>query len=221
MRNTGMRLVGALGVLLGVSVPAAAAGQWVPRPAFEAFYTRAGYAGAPVAAGRVRAGGLGGRVMWPLAAGDAPSGASWLARRASVGLFGAYTPSEELAFAAGQVGVAADVVPVGALGGRVAPFVSIGAGALHTSTQARGLVPHPTVRPELAAGAGAAVAGVAGAAALGPRSTTAFLLAPGVGARVQVRPGVAVQGDLRSLVTFGGGGPRQHPAFATGVRLAF
>jgi len=215
MRRNGLRLVGALGVLLGVSVPAGAVGQPVPRPALEAFYTRAGYAGAPVADGRVRAGGFGGRVMWPLAAAAASGDASWLARHAAVGLFGAYTPRQELGFAAGQVGVAADVVPFAALGGRVEPFVSLGAGALHTSTQVRGLVPRPSTRPELPAAAPTT------RALLAPRSTTHALLAPGLGARARVGPGVAVQGELRHLVTFGAGGRRNHPAFATGLRLAF
>jgi hypothetical protein len=38
---------------------------------------------------------------------------------------------------------------------------------------------------------------------------------------MEVRPGVAVQGDLRNLVTFGAGARRSHHAFGTGVRLTF
>jgi hypothetical protein len=58
------------------------------------------------------------------------------------------------------------------------------------------------------------------AAAAPSWARTEFLLVPSAGARVQVRPGVQVQGDVRRLVTFGGGA-RQHSAFGTGVRLTF
>jgi len=219
MRANGMRLVAALGVMLGVASPSAADGQRVPRPAVEAHYTRIGYAGAatgaPVGGGTVRAEGLGGRVMWPLAAAHDP--ASWLGRHAAVGLFGAYTPNPERGFSAGQVGIAADLAPLATpLAGRVEPFVSLGAGALHTTT--RGLFPRPTPRPELpvepaAAGRSPLVAG--------SRSATRFLLVPAVGARLAVRPTMAVQGDLRTLVTTGDGTGRVHHAVGTGVRLAF
>ena len=222
MRSKGMRLVAALGVMLGASLPAAAAGQAVPvwevaapRPALEAFYTRVGYGDAPAGGGTVRVGGLGGRVMWPLAA--SPEAGSWLARHAAVGVFGAYTPKQELGFSAGQFGLAADVVPLGApIAGRVEPFVSLGAGALRTTTSSRATPLRPTVRPELPVARADAAA-----SARGHRSSTNFLLVPGVGARVRVRPGVAVQGDLRNLVTFRGDARRHHHAFGTGVRLTF
>jgi hypothetical protein len=112
--------------------------------------------------------------------------------------------------------VAADLAPFGApLAGRVDPFVSLGAGALRTSTRARALLPAPTARPEVP------VAARASDAPRGPRTSTSVLLAPAVGARLWLRPDLAVQGDLRQLVTVGGGGRRFHPAFGTGVRLSF
>jgi hypothetical protein len=248
-----MRLVGALGVMLGVALlPAAAGGQSARSQSaggqsaggqsagdlaaggpsatgrvFEGFYTRVGYDGG----GRtVRAGGLGGRVMWPLGAGpeaaDAAAGAtpragsgvaSWLARRTAVGLFGAVTPEQQLGFTAGQFGVAADLTPFAApIGGRVEPFVSLGAGALRTTERDAEFGPRPVTRPEMRVGAGRG-----GSAARGARSATDFLLVPAVGARVRLRPGVAAQGDVRNLVAFRGDARRHHPAFGTGVRLAF
>jgi hypothetical protein len=218
MRRNGMRLVAALGVLLGVSSPTVTAAQAVARPAFEALYTRVGYAGGAAgapAARTVRAEGLGGRVMWPLAAPDDP--APWLARHLAVGLFGAYTPNPDLGFSAGQVGLAADVAPLGrALANRFEPFVSLGAGALHASTT-RGLALAPSPRP--------ALSGPSTDARPAPtaveRSSTRFLLVPAMGVRVAVRPRVAVHGDVRTLVTFGGDAPQHHRALGTGVRLTF
>jgi hypothetical protein len=104
-----------------------------------------------------------------------------------------------------------DVAPFARpLAGRVEPFVSLGAGALHA--RARGvLATRPSPRP-FAPGA------VQVAAPSWAR--TEFLLVPAAGARIQVRPGVQVQGDVRRLVTFGGG-PRQQSAVGTGVRLTF
>lgn len=219
----GMALIAALGALLGASTPMAAAGQaaqrwndaWTgPRPALEAFYTRVGFEGARLAgSGTVRAGGFGARVMWPLASiGD--GGVSWLARHTAVGLFGVYTPEQNVRFAAGQFGAAVDLTPFAApLAGRVEPFVSLGAGALRTTMHT--VVVRPAPRP-----------GVHGGAALAPvaeRSTTStnVLLVPSVGARVHLRPGVAIQGDLRNLVTFGDAARRHYPAFGTGLRLTF
>lgn len=222
MRKLRMRLLAAPGVLLAAALaaaafPAAAAGQGIPRPAFEALYTRVGYAGAAprlASGGTVRAEGLGGRVMWPVAADDR---APWLARRAAVGLFGAYTPNPDAGFSAGQFGLAADFAPLGApVAGRIEPFVSLGAGALHASTT-RGLALAPSPRP--------ALSGPSTDARPAPtaveRSSTRFLLVPAMGVRVAVRPRVAVHGDVRTLVTFGGDAPQHHRALGTGVRLTF
>lgn len=223
MRKLRMRLLAAPGVLLAAALaaaafPAAAAGQGIPRPAFEALYTRVGYAGAAprlASGGTVRAEGLGGRVMWPVAADDR---APWLARRAAVGLFGAYTPNPDAGFSAGQFGLAADFAPLGApVAGRIEPFVSLGAGALHTATGVRGIVLRPTARPELPVSAAAR----AEPAAAARRQATHLLLVPAVGARVRLGPGMAAQGDLRNLVAFDGGARRHHPAFGAGLRLLF
>ncbi len=218
MRRMGMRLIAALGVLLGVSLPSSSAGAQAAGagPALEGFYTRVGFDGG----GRtVRAGGVGGRLMWPLAArgGAEPAGASWLTRRAAVGVFGATTPDAGRGFSAGQFGVAADLTPWAApIAGRVEPFLSLGAGALRTTAR----VPEPGVR--LAARPETRVpAASVRLAAPGERTVTDFLLVPTVGARVQLRPGVAAQGDVRQLVTFRGDRRQHHPAFGTGVRLSF
>lgn len=225
MRTNRMLLVGALGVMLGALPIQSAFGQfftpWTgPRPveggrtALEAFYTRVG-----VDAGgqTMRAGGVGGRLLWALdpAAGASSALPASVARRTALGVFGAYTP-ETRGVSTGQIGLAADVTPLARpLAGRIEPFVSLGAGALHTSVRTERAVVLPSARPLMdrdLLGARAIAAGATG--------TTAFMLAPSAGARVQVRPGVAVQGDVRRLVTFDHG-PRQHSAFGTGLRLTF
>lgn len=225
MCTTRMLLVGALGVMLGVLSPRPAAGQFAPtwtgprpvdggRTALEAFYTRVG-----VDAGgqTTQAGGIGGRLMWALApsANDASILPDALARRTALGVFGAYTP-ETRGVSTGQFGLAADVTPFArAFGGRVEPFVSLGTGVLHTRMLRNGSVVRPGTRP-LMIRVPSTLPGVAPVTA----TSTAFLLVPSAGARVQLRPGVALQGDLRRLVTFDGG-PHQHAAFSTGLRVTF
>jgi hypothetical protein len=239
MRPTGMRLLTALGVLLGVCPPAvtgaqtgpangrdpapARAGAWAadpdlaPRGALSGFYTRIGFGGG------TRAGGVGARLTWALA----PAGASsWLGRHAAVGVFGAYTPEQRLGFSTAQLGAAVDVTPapLGALaGGRLEPFVSLGAGALRTNAHVAPRRPAAGAHPRTAGGPReGAVPGTApgGAVPAVPRTGTAFMLVPAAGVRVHVRPGVAAEADVRNVVTFGDGA-RRHPALGTGVRLAF
>jgi hypothetical protein len=223
MRSKGMRFVAALGVLLGASLPAAAGAQAAPRwddrgtaasgPALEGFYTRVDFGGG-VAGRGVRADGFGGRVMWPLAGvGDA---APWLARRTAVGLLGAYTREPARTFTAGQLGLAADLTPVAEpIAGRVEPFLSLGAGVLRTTARTGGLAVRPALRPEVVG-----VGPTPRAATAADRSATSFMVVPSAGVRVWVRPGVAVQGDLRDVVTVRGDAREHHRAFATGLRLA-
>lgn len=221
MCSKGMRFIWALGVLLGVSLPAAAGGQVAPRwddartgtgSALAGFYTRVDFGGGP--AGRtMRADGFGGRALWPLA--GSPDAASWLARRTAMGLFGAYTRELGGTFTAGQFGLAADFVPLAApIAGRVEPFLSLGAGALHTTARTGDLVVRPALRTEVA---GAPLPPAAAAPV--DRSATSVLLVPSVGLRVQARPGVAVEGDVRNLITFRGDARQHHHAFGTGVRV--
>lgn len=225
MRSIRMLLVGALGVLLGVSIPHPVGGQVMPRwagplPAVEGFYTRIGLG----TGGRTaRVDGVGGRLMWALVppAEAATSDASWLARHTAVGLFGAYTPPQSLGVSTTQVGLAVDLTPYSApLAGRVEPFVSLGAGVMRTTAVPGAL---PIRRAPRAIGVTpAGVVPVARALApAGGVDNAAFLVVPSVGARVQLRPGVALQADVRNALTFAGGATRRHPAVGTGLRLTF
>lgn len=193
------QLIGAaLGVGLALA-PDAARGQvvavWSARPALEGQYTQLRFAADGQSA---RAEGLGGRLMWHAA--PVLGAPSTLVGRASAGLFAAHTPEQGLGFSTTQLGVVADVRPFAPLGGRVEPFLSLGAGALRTS-----------VLP----GRGAAGAALT---PLAERSNTAFALTPGVGARVHVLPGLAVHATARDLVAFRGGAQRML-AWGAGVRM--
>jgi hypothetical protein len=191
-------LVGVLSVTLG-SLPARLAVAqvdvvpvWGARPALEGSYTQLRFDG-----GDARAEGLGGRLMW--GAAPIPGAPSSLVSRTSAGLFAAYTPAEALGFSTLQLGLVADVRPF-SIAGRVDPFLSLGAGALRTS-----------VAPGRAAQAVAVTP-------LAERSNTTLAVTPGVGARLNLGPGLAVQGDVRDVVTFRGD-TRHNVAIGAGVRL--
>jgi hypothetical protein len=201
MRTHRMRLVGALGVLLGAATPHALTAQATPswlggQPALEGYYTqvRLDAAGAPLAAD-----GVGGRLVWGIGRPGAEP-PSWLADRSSFGLFVAHLPEQQRGFSSLHLGAALDLQPLGARSGPVAPLLSLGAGALRTS-----------VRP------GAREARDASPLTAG--SNTALTLSPGVGARVDLAPGLALRGDVRDLLTFRGGA-RHNVALEAGLRLA-
>jgi hypothetical protein len=207
MRNRRSLLVGALGVMLGALPARPAAGQtavpplgWAAgRPAVEAAYTRLrldGQGGSPAADG------VGARLMWNLAPDRTRE--AGLRARTDLGVYTAFTPrqapSAGPSFSAFAAGVAADVRPFAApLFGRVDPFVTVGSGVLRAS----------------AAGTGPA----AGAPSpLLADTRAAFTLTPGVGVRVPLTPGLALQGDLRNFMTFRDG-TRHNVAFGAGLRL--
>jgi hypothetical protein len=212
MRNPRILLVAALGVLLSGSLPTDARAQlafdtgariapsWPGRrPALEGFYSQQRFDGA----GAPRADGLGAKLMWNPALTADPSNASWLARHTAVGLYGVYTPERELGFSTVHGGVVADVRPLaGLVAGRVEPFVSLGAGALRTNVRDDAATRRTAPSPLLA------------------KSVTTATLMPGIGARVMLTPGVALQGDLRDVMTFRAG-TQHNTAFGVGLRLAF
>lgn len=191
-------LVGVLSVMLGALPAHRAVAQvdvvpvWGARPALEGSYTQLRFDGADA-----RAEGLAGRLMW--GAAPIPGAPSSLVSRASAGLFAAYTPAQDLGFSTLQVGLVADVRPF-SIGGRVDPFLSLGAGALRTS-----------VAPGRAAEAVAVTPRA-------DRSNTTLALTPGIGARVNLGPGVSVHGDVRDVVTFRRD-TRHNVAIGAGVRL--
>lgn len=202
-RNRRMLLGGALGVMLGV-LPAGDLGAQVAterwtgaRPAVEGFYTQLRLDGEQ---GALRADGIGARLMWRPTVGD--GALRTLADRSELGVFATYTPSRAfdpgVRFSTLGLGVSMDVRPFEyPLAGRVEPFVSVGTGVLYTDVS-RAVNPAPSP--------------------LVDGSRTAFTLAPGVGARVYLTPGLALQGDVRDMVTFRGD-TRHNVAFGVGLRL--
>lgn len=203
MRRSRMLLVGALGVMLGAATPDALAAQaarmpWqVRQPAVDGFHTRLHL---DADAGRVGVDGIGGRLMWS-ATRPGRGGASWLADHTSVGLLASHTPARSLGFSTLHLGGVVDVQPLAApVAGRVTPFLSLGAGMLRT-TVSSGV--RPSARP---------------ASPLTERSNTAPTLSPAAGLRVALVPGIALQADVRDVVTFRGG-TRHNLAIETGLRF--
>jgi hypothetical protein len=204
MLNRRTVLVAALGVTLG-ALPAGttqaqtASGRLGGRPALEGFYTQLRLDGDGPA---LNANGVGARLMWSPAA--MPGALASLAGRTELGLYATYTPERSyargLTFSTASLGAVADVRPFGApLAGRVDPFVSLGAGALNSRVDVA-VAPSPS--PLLAG------------------SSLAFTLSPGIGTRVLLTPNVALQGDVRDLMTFRGD-TRHNVGLGAGLRLTF
>lgn len=192
----------ALGVMLG-AVPASDAAAQDPTDrgtaAFEALYTQIRYDGNGDA---VSAPGVSARLMWR--PGDSPADPSSLVARTSVGFYGTITPKRDLTdrtrFASFELGGMAQVRPLASsLGGRVDPFVALGAGVLHTDLT---LPVRDATSPLLES------------------SGVSFALTPGVGASVRVMPHLALQGEVRDVVTFRGD-TRHNLALGAGLRFAF
>jgi hypothetical protein len=196
-----MVLVGALGVMLG-ALPTRgldAQAAWSTRPALEGSYTQFRLdADGPT----VSAGGVTGRVMW--SAAGVLDAVPALAGRTDVGVYGTYAAAQATGanpgFSMYGAGAVADVRPFASpLAARLDPFLSLGAGVLHTNV-GNGF-PRPS-SPLLA------------------ESRAAFTLTPGAGARVLLLPNVALQGDVRDVMTFRSG-TRHNVAFGAGLRVTF
>ena len=205
MLNRRMILVGALGVMLGALPARSVSGQtlpsWVGRPSVEGGYTQLRFDGDR---STLSAHGVGGRLMWNVA--PTASAATGLASRTELGVYGTYTPERRfgqgLRVGSYGGGVAADVRPLASpLAGRIDPYVSLGAGALHVSVdRASALNPSPSPLLE--------------------RSRTTFALTPGAGLLVRLTPGIALRGELRDVMTFRDD-TRHNVALGTGLRLTF
>ncbi len=205
MLNRRMILVGALGVTLGALPARSVSGQtlpsWIGQPSIEGGYTQLRFDGD---GSSPRAHGVDGRLMWSLV--PAAGGASGLASRTELGLYGVYTPQQRFGqgFRVGSYGggLAADLRPLASpLAGRIDPYVSLSAGALHVAVDRASLStrsPSPLLE----------------------RSRTTFALTPGAGLLVRLTPGVALRGELRDLMTFRDD-TRHNVAFGTGLRLTF
>jgi hypothetical protein len=197
-----MILAGALGVMLGALPTQALHSQMISgvnsRPALEGFYTQIRFDANGTA---LHADGIGAKLMWSPSAFDTTESSFF--GRTSLGLYGMYTPAQSftpgLRFSSVGVGAVAELRPfVSPLASRIDPFVSVGAGVLHTSVD-RTVSPAPS--PLL------------------DRSRSVFTVAPGVGARVMLTPSAAVQGEVRDLMTFRGD-TRHNVAFGAGLRLS-
>jgi hypothetical protein len=202
MRQLRMRLIGALGVMLGAAVPTALDAQtpmpWQTRqPAVEGYYTRLRL---DADGGPATADGIGGRLMWS-ATRPEDAGTSWLADHAAIGLLASHTPAQSRGFSTLHLGAVVDVQPfLTPIAGRVTPYLSIGAGALRTTLSSDAAA---STRPR---------------SPLTDRDNTTATLSPGVGARVQITPGIALQGDLRDVMTFRHD-TRHNVAFGAGLRF--
>ena len=169
------------------------------RPAVELGYAHVRFG---AAGGAVGAHGVAARVMWGLSGPGAAAAAH--ARRTSLGLHATYTPERQFGlrhrFSSFALGVAADArwFPSPLLG-RIDPFTTLGAGALHVALTGEG---SPAPSPLLADG------------------RTTFVLSPGIGARLHLARGLAVQGDVRDVLRFGGGSPH-NVAYGGSLRLTF
>ena len=208
MRRSRMLLVGALGVMLGAT-PTLLAAQttrmpWQMRqPAVDGFYTRLHL---DANGGRVAADGIGGRLMWS-ATRPEDAGTSWLADHASIGLLASHTPEQSLGFSTLHLGAVVDLQPtLTPIAGRATPFLSLGAGMLRTtvsSTTRSGTSASASARPR---------------SPLTDRSNTTETLSPAAGLRVELVPGIALQGAVRDLVTFRGD-TRHNVALEAGLRF--
>ena len=210
MRRSRMLLVGALGVMLGAT-PDPLDGQtprmpWQMRqPAVDGFYTRLNL---DATGGRVAADGIGGRLMWS-ATRPEDAGTSWLADHASIGLLASHTPDQRsLGFSTLHLGAVVDLQPtLTPIAGRATPFLSLGAGMLRTtvssSARAAGTSASATARPR---------------SPLTDRSNTTETLSPAAGLRVELVPGIALQGAVRDLMTFRGD-TRHNVALEAGLRF--
>ena len=189
----------ALDVMLGAIPASTVEAQSDPAGAFETIYTHLRFDGD----GRtVSTGGITGRLMWT--PGEFAGAGQSLLGRTQVGFYGTIAPRRDLEararFATFELGGAAHVRPFSApFAGRVDPFVTLGAGVLHTDIS--GPVSR-AVTPLLAS------------------PGVSFSVTPGVGAAVRVISNVALQGELRDVVTFRGD-TRHNLALGAGLRMTF
>jgi hypothetical protein len=131
--------------------------------------------------------GLGARVTWYPWRGTVSSDhAARFQSRVGLGLFGEYAPAQDRGFSMFHTGVQGDVSLLSTpLLGHVSPVASLGLGVLRTNLD----------NPSQAAATGFP---------LGMESTTAFSLAPSVGARVGFWRQLGLRADAGDVVTFRG-----------------
>ena len=179
----------AFALLLAVALPATAraqlptradvGGRLVERPAFDYFVSS--YRGAAGGEGDA----VGGRLMWPMAR-VAPA-SRWVSRT-YLGAYLVHSPDEEDRGESLRYGAQADLqLADRPLVGRVEPLLSLGVGASRVERELRSPLP---------------LVGDQGGWALREEARTLFSVAPGVGFRVLVVPGLGIRGDARQVIDF-------------------
>ena len=131
--------------------------------------------------------GIGARVLWyPWRGTISSDDAARFQSRVGLGLYGEYAPAQDRGFSMFRTGVQGDVSLLHRpLFGRVSPVASLGVGVLRTN---------------LDNASQAAATGFP----LGTESTTAFSLAPSVGARIGLWRQLGLRADAGDVVTFRG-----------------
>ena len=196
-----MLSVAAAGAMLGVLTASSLMGQSLTddsrtRMSGELYFSELRV---PEGDGSLETDGIGVRVMWKGA--SVFSSSSLLARRTEYGVYGVFDPKQRLRgdqnLTAVRLGVRGNVRLLETpLVGWFDPLVSLGTGLWHSSASG----PVTTHSPLLSG------------------SVTTWELTPGLGLRVAVGPGMAIQGDLHEALTFSSG--VQHSlALALGVRF--
>lgn len=160
---------------------------------------------------RARVRGVGARLLYPLP-GRADND------RLLVGAFASHAPADGPSPTTSQLGAVAELRLTGrAIGGRVEPLASLGAGAFRARWDAgAGSFARPLcLRPRDVA---AAEVGCLTVPSRRPAPVTSPALSPGLGVRVALVPGVALRVDARDHIVFRGR-PRHGFELATGVSL--
>jgi hypothetical protein len=182
MLALGMTLIAPSALSGQVAARAAVGGLAAERPEFDYFVSRYRDAGPSAESGGV--GAVGARLMWPLAS----LSGSPLLTRASLGGYVVHSPEDEELTRSWRYGAQADVrvtrLPVA---GRVDPLVSLGVGASRMQ------------QPPAPVGREARVS----------QTRTYLSVAPGVGLRLLVTPGLGLRGDARQVLDFSEGVQRR------------
>lgn len=171
------------------------------------------------------AAGIGIRLLWN-AASFVPSAPNFM-RRAEVGMYGTYIPTQSLsasdAFTAYRLGVIGDMRLVETpLAGMAEPILSLGAGVWHSA--AEGML---AARSGPGSGFWAPTMsltpwspGLTRTTRLSRHSITALELSPGAGVRVPVGPAACMLFDVHDAITFGAA-KRKSLASDLGLRFQF
>ena len=147
--------------------------------------------------------GLGARLMWyPWRRTVSSDEAARFQSRVGLGLFGEYAPAQDRGFSMVHTGVQGDVSLLSTpLFGHFSPVASLGLGVLRTNLDN-------------------ASQAAATAFPLGTRSTTAFSLAPSIGASIRLWGQLGLRADAGDVVTFRDG-TRHNLQLTAGLSFPF